>query len=98
MSLREISRPRNGCLSEEHRKFAGRAEAASGDVHIVGCGVEAKVGQPREDPIEHIDLAASSLALAGVARPSWMQSRDILAKNYIPRRYAVSAQSSRIIR
>jgi arylsulfatase A-like enzyme len=39
-------------------------------------------GVVRDDLIEHIDLAATSLALAGVEVPKWMQGRDVLAKDY----------------
>jgi arylsulfatase A-like enzyme len=42
-------------------------------------------GQVRGDLVEHIDLAATALALAGIDRPSTMQARDVLAKNYIKR-------------
>lgn len=42
-------------------------------------------GGVREDLVEHIDLAATSLALAGVQRPERMQSRDVLAAGYSPR-------------
>ena len=39
----------------------------------------------RDDLIEHIDLAAISLAAAGIPIPSTMQARDVFAKNYTPR-------------
>lgn len=45
----------------------------------IACGVV------RPDLVEHIDLAATSLALAGIAKPTAMQSRDVLAKDYQPR-------------
>lgn len=48
-----------------------------------GPGVAA--GTVRPDMIEHIDLAATSLALAGIPRPATMQARDILAADYQPR-------------
>ena len=50
---------------------------------VRGPGVGA--GQVREDLIEHIDMAATSLAWAGIARPKTMQARDIFAKDYAPR-------------
>jgi arylsulfatase A-like enzyme len=49
-------------------------------------------GTVRDDPVEHIDLAATSLALAGIAIPSWMQSRDILSNGYVARQFSVSAR------
>ncbi|MEX2212608.1 MAG: sulfatase [Phycisphaeraceae bacterium] len=39
-------------------------------------------GAVRSDLVEHIDMTATSLALAGIEIPSWMQGRDILAKDY----------------
>jgi arylsulfatase A-like enzyme len=50
---------------------------------VRGPGIPA--GVVREDLIEHIDLAALSLAAAGIPRPQTMQARDILAKDYQPR-------------
>ena len=42
-------------------------------------------GIVRDDPIEHIDLAATSLAMAGIEVPKWMQGRNVLAKDYAKR-------------
>ncbi len=39
-------------------------------------------GTVRTDLIEHIDMAATSLARAGLPVPSWMQGRDLFAKDY----------------
>jgi arylsulfatase A-like enzyme len=46
----------------------------------------------RDDVVEHIDLGATSLALAGIDIPATMQSRDILAANYQPRQYVFAAR------
>lgn len=51
-------------------------------------------GTIRSDLIEHIDMAATSLAWAGLPAPSWMQGRDIFAKDY-SRRDAVFAARDR---
>lgn len=61
-------------------------------IPLIIRGPSIKAGEVREDPVEHIDLVATSLALAGIERPHGMQSRDFLAGDYIPRRYAVSAR------
>ena len=45
-----------------------------------GPGIAAKT--VRDDLVEHIDLAATSLALAGISRPAAMQARDVLAADY----------------
>jgi arylsulfatase A-like enzyme len=42
-------------------------------------------GAVRTDQLEHIDLAATSLALAGIEIPKWMQGRNVLAKDYAQR-------------
>ncbi len=49
-------------------------------------------GTVREDLVEHIDLAATSLALAGIDVPRWMQARDLLAANYQPREAVFAAR------
>lgn len=57
---------------------------------IRGPGVPA--GVVRDDLIEHIDLAATSLALAGIPVPAWMQGRNVLAADYIPREAVFAAR------
>ena len=39
-------------------------------------------GAVRSDLVEHIDMTATSLALAGIEIPAWLQGRNILAKDY----------------
>ncbi len=51
-------------------------------------------GSVRSDLIEHIDMAATSLAWAGLPLPPWMQGRDVFAKDY-KRRDAVFAARDR---
>jgi arylsulfatase A-like enzyme len=51
-------------------------------------------GTVRNDLIEHIDMAATSLAWAGLPVPSRMQGRDVFAKDY-QRRDAVFAARDR---
>ena len=57
---------------------------------IRGPGIPA--GAVRSDLVEQIDLAALSLAAAGLGAPSWMQGKDILAPNYAKREEAYSAR------
>ena len=57
---------------------------------IAGPGIEA--GAVRNDPVEHIDIAALSLGAAGIEIPEWMQARDILAEDYQPREAVFSAR------
>ncbi|QDU61894.1 Arylsulfatase [Planctomycetes bacterium Pan216] len=61
-------------------------------VPLIVKGPAIEPASVREDPVEQIDLGASSLVLAGVGKPAWMQGRDIFAADYVPRDYAVSAR------
>ncbi len=57
---------------------------------IAGPGIEAD--KRRDDLVEHIDIAALSLGLAGIEMPSKMQARDILADDYQERSAIFSAR------
>ena len=57
---------------------------------IAGPGVEA--GKVREDLVEHIDIGALSLGLAGIEIPGVMQGRDVLAADYKPREAVFAAR------
>lgn len=57
---------------------------------IAGPGIQA--GEIRNDLVEHIDIAALSLAAAGIEIPEYMQARDILAVDYHPREAVFSAR------
>jgi len=61
-------------------------------VPLIVRGPGLKAGTVREDMVVHIDLAATSLALAGIEIPKWMQSRDFLAADYKQRKFIVSAR------
>jgi arylsulfatase A-like enzyme len=54
-------------------------------VPFVVRGPGIKAGAVREDLVEHIDLAAMSLAAAGIPIPATMQGRDVFAKDYAKR-------------
>jgi arylsulfatase A-like enzyme len=57
---------------------------------IRGPGIEKSL--VRDDLVQQIDLAATSLALAGIEIPSWMQGKNILAKDYQKRDAVFSAR------
>lgn len=57
---------------------------------IRGPGIQP--GSVRQDPVEHIDIAALSLGAAGIPLPSSMQARDILARDYKPRTAVFAAR------
>jgi arylsulfatase A-like enzyme len=54
-------------------------------VPLVVSGPGIPAGVERDDVVEHIDIAALSLAAAGIPIPENMQARDILAEDYVPR-------------
>jgi len=49
-------------------------------------------GAVRADLIEHIDMAAFSLAAAGIPIPEAMQGRDLFARDYVPREAVFAAR------
>ncbi len=61
-------------------------------VPLVIAGPGVKPGQVRHDVVEHIDIAALSLAAAGIEIPRYMQARNILAKDYQPREAVFAAR------
>lgn len=54
-------------------------------IPIILRGPDIAAGAVRNDLVEHIDVAALSLAAAGIPVPAGMQGRDILAPAYRPR-------------
>jgi arylsulfatase A-like enzyme len=63
-------------------------------VPLVIAGPGIKAGEVRDDLVEHIDIAAVSLGLAGIEIPEYMQARDILRDNY-QKRTAIFAARDR---
>lgn len=61
-------------------------------VPLVIRGPKIERNRVRTDLVEHIDLGATSLALAQIPIPASMQSRDILAKDYAQRDAVFSAR------
>lgn len=57
---------------------------------IAGPGIEG--GQIRNDLVEHIDIAAVSLAYAGIDIPRYMQAQNIMSDNYKPRQEVYAAR------
>lgn len=57
---------------------------------VRGPGITA--GGQRGDLVEHIDLAATSLALAGIPQPPTMTAVDLFAKTYEPRKFVFAAR------
>ncbi len=57
---------------------------------VRGPGIAA--GKVREDLVEHMDIAAVTLALAGLPRPASMQARDVFAKDYAPKEFVFAAR------
>lgn len=57
---------------------------------VRGPGIEK--GKVRGDLIEHIDMAATSLAAAGIEIPKAMQARNVLAPGYQPRTHIFASR------
>ncbi len=61
-------------------------------VPLVISGPGIKAGTVRDDLVEHIDIAALSLAAAGISIPKHMQAKNILASDYTPRKAVFAAR------
>ncbi|WP_442507457.1 sulfatase family protein [Novipirellula sp. SH528] len=61
-------------------------------VPLVIAGPGVKPATVRDDVVEHIDIAALSLAAAGIEIPNIMQAKDILASDYEPRESVFAAR------
>lgn len=61
-------------------------------IPFVVSGPNLPKGERRKDLIEHIDIAATSLALAGIPKPASMQARDVLGRDYQKRGATFSAR------
>ncbi len=49
-------------------------------------------GTVRKDLVNGLDIAATSLALAGIDIPEYMESRDLFSKDFKPREYVISTR------
>ena len=49
-------------------------------------------GSIQQNLVAHIDIAATSLVLAGIPVPSWMEARPCMGSDIRPREYVVSAR------
>lgn len=49
-------------------------------------------GVVRDDLVEHIDVSATTLALAGLAIPGYMHGRDLFARKLLPREYVFASR------
>ena len=59
---------------------------------IIRLPKKQRAGTERDDLIEHIDVAACSLKLAGIKIPGNLQGRDFLAPDYKPRKFVFAAR------
>jgi arylsulfatase A-like enzyme len=71
-----------------------KGDLYEGGIHVplVIRGPKVAPGTVRDDLVQQIDVAAVSLALAGLPVPEWMQARNVLAEDYRPREYVFSAR------
>ena len=61
-------------------------------IPLILSGPGISQGTFRDDLIEHIDIAALSLAAAGVAVPGYMQGRDVLDSNHRHKQFVYAAR------
>ncbi len=61
-------------------------------VPLIITGPKIIAGTVREDLVEHIDIAALSLAAAGIQIPQYMQAKNILANDYQERTAVFAAR------
>ncbi len=61
-------------------------------VPLLVAGPEMKAGTTRNDLVSGIDISVATLGLAGVAKPAWMEGRNIFAANYQVRDFVISAR------
>ena len=61
-------------------------------IPLIVRGPNVPRGAVRADLVEHIDMAASSLAAADIKIPSWMQGRDFFASDGVPREAVFAAR------
>jgi N-sulfoglucosamine sulfohydrolase len=61
-------------------------------VPLVVAGPGLPSGQARADLVSGIDITMTTLALAGVKRPAWMEGRDFFAPDHEPRDHVVAAR------
>ncbi|MBD3674134.1 MAG: sulfatase [Planctomycetaceae bacterium] len=61
-------------------------------IPLIVNGPGLRPGTIRDDVVVHIDMAASSMAMAGIEIPDYLQSKDLLAEDYEPRDYVVCAR------
>ena len=59
---------------------------------IIRLPKKQRAGTERDDLIEHIDVAACSLKLAGIKIPGNIQGSDFLAPDYKPRKFVFAAR------
>jgi len=59
---------------------------------IIRLPKKQQAGTERDDLLEHIDVAACSLKLAGIKSPNYIQGRDFLAADYKLRKFVFAAR------
>lgn len=61
-------------------------------VPLIVAGPGIADGKSRDDLVSGIDITVSTLALAGITVPDFMEGRDLFAKDFEPREFVVSAR------
>ena len=61
-------------------------------VPLIAAGPGLKADSSRDDLVSGIDISVSTLGLAGVEKPTWMEGRDFFAADHEPRDFVISAR------
>lgn len=79
----------HGMKLHRHKQFL-----YEGGIHmpLIVVGPNAASGNVRNDLVSGIDVAAASLSVAGIDRPTGMEGRDFLSPQYQPRDFLVAAR------
>jgi len=79
----------HGISHVRHKQFL-----YEGGIHVplVVAGPGVPRGETRSDLVEHIDIAAATLGLAGVERPERMQGRNFFASDWRPKAFVFAAR------
>jgi len=79
----------HGCRLPRHKQWLYEGGIR---VPLVAAGPGLPAGAVRKDLVSGIDIAVTTLALADVEKPGWMEGRNFFAENYTPREYVISAR------
>ena len=79
----------HGCRLPRHKQWLYEGGIR---VPLVVAGPKVPRAAVRKDLVSGIDITVTTLALAGIEKPAWMEGRDFFSEGYAPRDYVISAR------